>query len=141
MDVRGIALALAALLVTPHLLFGGLNDFVGTWEGAGRSVSKLQIKVSDGQVRLHAFGACQPQDCDWGEVDAQAYATSVSANVAEMASAMTAQYETDFTRTTLVIFPGKGGAELRLDIFTVFTDKSGRSPYHAMTLMKRVKEP
>jgi hypothetical protein len=137
MPVRRATLAIIILLGAPIFLFGGLDRFVGTWNATGRGLTKMQISVSGKQVRLHAFGSCHPQDCDWGEVDAQAYAPSVGANLLETAKAVTAQYETGFSRTIIAIFPGDTVDDLRVDMFTVFTDGSGRSPYHATILMRR----
>jgi hypothetical protein len=59
--------------------------------------------------------------------------------VLDSAKAVTAQYETGFSRTIIAIYPGNTVDELRVDIFTVFTDSSGRSPYHATTLMRRLR--
>ena len=139
MALRRVMLAVTILLSAPIFLFGSLDRFVGTWNATGRGLTKMQISVSGKQVRLHAFGSCHPQDCDWGEVDGQAYAPGVEENVLDTAKAVTAQYETGFSRTIIAIYPRDTVDELRVDTFTVFTDSSGRSPYHATTLMRRIR--
>ncbi len=139
MPLRRAMLAVTILLGAPAFLSGSLDRFVGTWNATGRQLTTIQISVFSKQVRLHAFGSCHPKDCDWGEVDAQAYAPGVEANLLDTAKAVTAQYESGFEKTILTIFPGDMTDELRVETFTVFTDGSGRSPYHVTTLMKRVR--
>ena len=125
----------AAIVVSSTVLFGSLDQFTGTWTTSGRSLTRIQITRSHDQVKLHAFGACHPQDCDWGEVIAQPYAPAVDASVSTATNAITAQYNTSFSKRFLAIVPGNSPEELRVEIFTVFTDDSGRSPnYHSVIL-------
>lgn len=125
----------APLLLNGRLL-GGMDRFVGEWRAAGHGVTKVQIRSSGNRLRLHAFAACRPQDCDWGEVDAPAYAPKVSESVRDAADAVSAQFVTKFSRTLLLAYP-VDAEQLRVETFTVFTDRSGRSPYHQVTLLKR----
>lgn len=48
---------------------------------------------------------------------------------------MTAHYDTGFAKTIVVVYPGDNSDELQVETFTVFTDGSRRSPYHARTIM------
>jgi hypothetical protein len=134
MTIQRKLLAFAALTGSPSSLFAGIDSFVGQWVGQGPT--KVEIRLVDNQLRLHAFGACRPQDCDWGEVAAQAYAPNVSANVRDSAEAVSAQFETSFSRTLVILYPNDADG-LRVEIFTVFLDNSRRSPYHKTVLMRR----
>lgn len=126
-----------AFFASPYFLFGSPDQFDGTWKASGAGLTTLQISMSGKLVKVHAFGSCQPQDCDWGEVGAQAYAATVDSDVSTAAKAITAQYESGFSRNTLIILPGNGPDELKVERFTVFTDGSRRSPFHVTTVMYR----
>jgi len=127
---------LTFLLGLSICVFGATDRFVGEWKATGHGITRIQVQLSNGQLRLHAFGACHPQDCDWGEVDAQAYAPNVSASVRDTTEVISAQFVTGFSRTLLLAYP-VGADQLRVEAFTVFTDTSGRSPYHQATVLKR----
>ena len=132
---RKMLLTVTLLAGLPICLFGGISQLVGEWTSTA-GITKVQIRVFNGQLKLHVFGACSPEDCDWGEVDAQAYAPSVASNLEATANAVSAQYTTTFSRTLLIAYP-LAQDQLRVEVFTVFTDRSGRSPYHMTTVLNR----
>lgn len=111
-------------LKTDALTFGAL---VGTWvnvNAATRDIVKVVIAGKGMGLTVHAYGACTPTPCDWGQVGAQGYAASVSGGAA---IAFTADYAFGFKNTILT---GRlHGAHLIVDDFNVFDDGSGRSPY------------
>ncbi|MBI3763789.1 MAG: hypothetical protein HY260_18245, partial [Chloroflexi bacterium] len=58
------------------------NDWVGTWTNtnAGTSnITKIVISSSGGQLTVHPYGKCTPQDCDWGS-NTYAYANPLTAS-------------------------------------------------------------
>ena len=138
MTTKKAIFALILILGLPICLFGGIDQFVGEWKGTGSGLTRIQIRLAGDQVRLRAFGACHPQDCDWGEVNAQPYAANVGAGVLDTAEAVSAQFVSGFSRTFLVAYP-VGTYQLRVESFTIFTDTSGRSPYHSTTLLTRIQ--
>lgn len=109
---------------------GGAVDpspLVGTWYSTDkktRGISKLILSADGGTLRVHAFGACEPTDCDWGEVEGAAFSSGVGS--AE-AMAFMAAYDFGFMETHLAVYL-KGGI-LVLDSFNTFKDGSGRSNY------------
>jgi len=57
-----------------------LTPFVGTWVNTMRDTQgfvKLIVSTRDGKLFLQAFGAAAPDICDWGEVEAYAFADGV----------------------------------------------------------------
>lgn len=45
-------------------------SFQGTWTNKDQNTggnTKLVITQNDSEVKVHAWGKCQPTDCDWGE--------------------------------------------------------------------------
>ncbi len=50
------------------------NAMAGTWTnsiGVGTNgVTRLQISAAGDQLTIHAWGKCEPEDCDWGEKSA-----------------------------------------------------------------------
>jgi hypothetical protein len=110
--------------------FASLNQFSGTWKNVDsktRGITTLEIKVSGTMVKIHAWGSCTPRDCDWGTVNALAYAPNVSSDLPKTAKALTAQFTTNFNKTLLIVKPLKGKM-LRVESFTHFT-KGNRTDY------------
>lgn len=108
-----------------------LSHFVGNWKNIDANtagVTRIQVSVSGTNVKVHAWGKCHPQDCDWGTVAAIAYAPKVSSPVATTARAVSATFTTGFSQTVMILRPVRNN-RLRADVYTRFTDNSGRSNY------------
>lgn len=138
MSTGKLIFVFAGLFFSQTCFSGGIDRFIGEWKSAGRGLTKVQISLVDNQLRIRVFGSCQPQDCDWGTVIAQAYAPNVGANVRETAKAVSAEYAVTFARRILVVYPEETD-QIRVEIFTTFIDNSGRSPVHATAILKRAE--
>jgi hypothetical protein len=115
-------------VVTNHFTDGsGRSDYtgvyylrlpVGTWvnaDTATRDVTRIQIdQLSDGRLIAHAYGACEPTDCDWG-----------SAPLALTGATYVATFHFSFATATLTLTPGD--PTLQVEDATHFTDGSGRA--------------
>jgi hypothetical protein len=126
---------LAAVLLLLLTAVGGLASmaqFAGSWTNVDTNtggITNLDIAVMGTDAQVHAWGKCHPTDCDWGTVQAQAFALSVSSDVLSGADTLTAVFVTSFSQTTLVIKPA--GNRLKVDSYDRFMDNSGRSNYLA----------
>jgi hypothetical protein len=103
------------------------TPLTGTWystDKATRGIVKLVLTAKDDALIVHAYGACVPDPCDWGEVRGEVFAANVSGREA---MAFTARYDFGFMETALAVYY-KGGI-LVLDSFNTFKDDSGRSSY------------
>ena len=112
--------AKAAVAVSP----GPLD---GTWHNCDkqtRNIVKIVIRSAGDTLLVHAFGACTPTPCDWGEVKGLAYATSVAGGPAVAFSAL---YPAGFKDTILT--GHLDGASLEVEDFNTFKDGSGRANY------------
>lgn len=130
----------ALILLGQSEAFATIGQFVGNWKNTDPNTSgitRLEIKASGSQVTLHAWGKCHPEDCDWGEVSATAYAPNVSSNVTQTANALSAVFNTSFSQTTVIIRPV--GRNLRAEVFTRFTDQSNRSDYNMIYSFERFR--
>ena len=132
MRIRSI-LGLAALISTLYSagVHAALSDFAGNWRNADTAspaITRLQVNVSGDGVTVHAWGKCHPQDCDWGTVRAYAYAPAVNSAIAANARAVSAVFGTGFSATLLVLHSQRAD-RLRVELYTRFTDNSGRSNY------------
>lgn len=99
----------------------------GTWlntDKATRGIAKMILTSRDGVLLVHAYGACAPSLCDWGEVEGAAFSSNVSSSEG---MAFTATYDFGFMETSLAVYL-KGGI-LVLDSFNTFKDESGRANY------------
>jgi hypothetical protein len=115
-----------------------LGDLSGTWKNLDegtRGLTMLGIRVVDKAVFVHAWGACHPTDCDWGEVPAVPYARDVSSTPSEATIALAATFKTSFEESVLTIRPENGS--LRVETITRFTDNSGRNSYTATNTFRR----
>ena len=112
-----------------------LGSLVGTWvnvNAATRDIVKIVLTNKGGSLGVHAYGACSPTPCDWGQVPGQAYAASVAGGPAV---AFTANYAFGFKNTILT--GHLNGDHLIADDFNVFEDGSGRSPYFTEGTFKK----
>jgi hypothetical protein len=108
---------------------------LGTWwatDKATDSVVKLELADRAGSFVVHAFGACTPAPCDWGERPAVPYAATVGSRDA---MAFSAVYDFGFMETLLAAYM-KGGI-LVLDTFNTFKDGSGRASYFTREFFHR----
>ena len=103
------------------------TSLAGTWfntDKKTRGIAKLVLTQDTGALKAHAFGACDPELCDWGEVPGFAFSSAVSS---PEGMAFTALFDFGFMETLLAVYL-KGGI-LVLDSFNTFRDDSGRSNY------------
>jgi len=133
------ALLAIVLFICQSLSYAAVNQFTGTWKNADPNtggITKLTISGNANSLKMRAWGKCHPQDCDWGEVSAYAYATGVSSNLEQNAQAVSAIFTTGFSQTQVIVKP-LGSNRLRADVYTRFTDGSGRSNYSASYTFNR----
>jgi len=93
-------------------------------------LTTINVRTADQSVWVRAWSACQPTECDWGEVAGTPFTPSVSSNQESEAQKVTAVFETSFSNTRLTLTQADDD-ELRADTQTRFTDNSGRSGYSA----------
>ncbi|MBN1929270.1 MAG: hypothetical protein JW764_06990 [Chlorobiaceae bacterium] len=135
-----LSAALAIVFLLSYSIgFAALNQFTGNWKNTDpntRGLTTLVISGSANALKMHAWGKCHPQDCDWGEVDAYAYAPNVSAPIDPSAQAVSAVYTTGFSQTLVIVTPA-GKNAIRAQVYTRFTDNSNRSNYKATYAFRR----
>lgn len=126
-----VVLALLALALAP----GGcaqLDRFTGYWKNVDpetSGVTALDIDVTGNAVSVQAWGKCHPTDCDWGKASpTYAYAPGVSSDLATEAVAVNAVWSTGWSETLMTIRPVEED-RLQADVYTRFTDGSGRTSY------------
>ena len=97
----------------------------------------MPVASAGAKVKVHAYGDCEPSDCDLGEVDGVAYAPNVDANLTETAQAITVSYA---HRELMVIRPLEGN-RLQVETYTRFSEqiRSGRADYTAVYTFVRSK--
>ncbi len=103
------------------------TPLLGTWintNSAADGIVKVILATKTGALRVHAFGACDPNPCDWGEVNGAVFGESISSRDA---MSFTAVYDFAFMEVILQAYVVKG--VLVIVSFTAFKDDSGRSNY------------
>lgn len=120
-----------------------LDQFPGYWTNIDPNtsgVTTLEIGASGTGVTVQAWGKCHPTDCDWGVAyPSYAYGPSVSSDLITDALAVSAVWTTGFSETLMIIRPA-GGDRLQADVYTRFTDGSGRTAYTQSDVFERGQE-
>lgn len=120
-----------------------LSDFAGDWTNVNsstRSLTRLHLAVSGANVTVRAWGKCHPQDCDWGTEPGVPYSPAVGSPPAAAAIAVSTEFTTGFSRSILILRAARGG-RLTAQLFTRFTDQSGRSNYSVTERFTRAGAP
>jgi hypothetical protein len=126
------------LLISLSTCTASLAQFAGDWSNVDPNtdgITKLSIAISGTSANVHAWGKCHPTDCDWGRVNAFAFAPDVSSDPVSQAQALMATFVTTFKETTLFISPQ--GNRLSVQSYTRFTDNSGRSNYASSGIFQK----
>jgi hypothetical protein len=135
--ILSMVLTIVTSITTPAS--ANINQFAGKWVNEDPNtggLSSLQIEVRGRRLRIQAWGKCHPTDCAWGFVQATVHAASVGANPIESAEAASTLYITSFSQIIMIIRPIDGD-RLRVELFTKFTDESGRADYTRVETFRR----
>ncbi len=128
--VMGAVVAALAIFGAAPQALAGYDDFVGTWStttpGDGGLVS-LDIRRSGGTMTVQVGAQCSPRPCDWGRVNAVAYAPTAGANLRRDANTLVAVYNQGFATKTVVVTLNSG--RLNVTVFTQFSTGDGRTNY------------
>jgi hypothetical protein len=119
----------------------GIDYFTGSWgnvDAQTRGITRLAIRADGSNMFVRAWGRCHPNDCEWGEVPAQAYGEGVSTPATANIRTLSALFKTNFDEATLTIRPGDG-ATLTVDDMTHFTDNSGRANFTSSQTFRRAQ--
>jgi hypothetical protein len=110
------------------------NDMNGTWvnvDPATRGLVRIEINGN----KIHPYGACHPDPCDWGILKAKSFAQTVDSGGAV---ALLAKQTTSFSRVEITLSLERDG-RLRAEVFTHFTDSSGRADYRTVNYYTRFR--
>jgi hypothetical protein len=132
------AAALLGLAASPAA--AQMTRFTGAWTNVsptGGGIAELQIgALAGGQVNVRTWGRCTPSNCDWGTVQGVAYGPNVGSSLPAAARAVSAQYAPSHARVLVVIRP-QGTDQLQADLYTQFTDGSGRTAFTGTDTFRR----
>ncbi len=125
------ALLLCLALAVPGTVSAQAARFAGHWKNVDahtRGLVELDIRVHGAIVDVKAWGACSPNPCDVGNTDAHLYAPNVGDNLEATARVLIVRYKENFAERILII-ELRGPEELSGQLYTHFTDNSGRTNY------------
>ena len=137
-NILSLSIAFLLSLVSLSTCSASLAQFAGDWTNVDTNtggLTTLSIGVSGTSATVHVWGRCHPTDCDWGEVQAVAFAPDVSSDMVSQARALVAIYDEGFKETTLIIKPQ--GNRLSVQSYSRFKDGSGRSNYRSDDLFQK----
>jgi hypothetical protein len=110
----------------------GADSLAGSWINTNpdtSGVTRLAIRSTDQQQFVHAWGACHPSDCDWGEVQCLPHG-----------GACQATWDHGFAATSMQLLPLADG-RLQIKYKFEFHDKSGRRDLGHEELFARGEPP
>ena len=129
-----IILPVCGAPATPAQAPAVANKLDGTWVNVDPKTRGL-VRIVIDQKKVHPYGACHPDPCDWGELKAKSFAATVDSYYA---TALLAKYTTSFSRSEITLSLEADG-RLRAEVFTHFTDGSGRSDYRSVDYLTRIR--
>jgi hypothetical protein len=95
------------------------------------------VKILIDGKKIHPYGACHPAACDWGTIKAKSFASGVqSSDVVRLV----AKKNTNFDQVEISLSLESDG-RLRADVFTHFTDGSGRADYSTVNYFAHDRRP
>ena len=109
-----------------------VGNFVAT-DANTRRITRVTLTADD---QIHVWGKCHPSDCDWGLVPVDTYGPNVDADLQTSAKSVSAIYLPGFARTFVIVKPLDEN-KIQVDVFTKFTDRSGRTPYMIRQILIR----
>lgn len=105
-----------------------LKPFLGSWKNTkpnSGQLPKIIMKLVDGQLVMHAFGACEPDLCDWGEAVCEVFTDGVGSPTA---NAFLTSYS--FEAMDVEISSNVKLGVLVVQTYTRFKDGSDRHNYY-----------
>ncbi len=111
------------------------DRFIGTWlneDQETRSITKLEVAQDENKWSIQVWGACEPDDCDWGKTKLFLLGDTVDAKDFPFAFAT---WDHGFATTHIVL--RIEAATLVAETYDIFRDDSGRSNYRRVDRLKR----
>jgi len=94
---------------------GAASPFAGTWTNSipvkNNGLDRLEIAATGNQLSIHAWGTCQPTDCDWGTQSSTVTAQQARATWSEFRQA---SGQDKGRVATLTIKPQEGGLSVTI---------------------------
>jgi len=107
----------------------------GMWVNADSAAQSLTMVEVTGN-RLQLFGQCHPQPCEWGVVKARSFTAGVKLGAV---AALQAKINLHFAVREIIATLEPDG-RMRVEIFTHFTDQSGRNDYRVVDYFVRGRQ-
>jgi hypothetical protein len=128
-----LAVLASALLHASPAVALGLD---GTWTTADAQGTLARLVIASdvaGRATLQGFGRCSPSECNWGSVPLTTYGKNISdaTSIAGVAA-----FNTRLNSTTVTVQLSDPGV-LQVDVFTHFSDGSGRKNYFAHQVLRQ----
>lgn len=136
-----LASAVPASVSSTHGEIGSnMTYFAGNWQNihpATAGILKIQIRIADSTMFVHAWGKCRPTNCDFGEVQAQGIGSSMDSQPGAGVREVTAQFKNNVRQLALTIHPAPND-HIRVEALTSFIDQSGRAPLAKLLVFQRM---
>lgn len=136
-----LASAVPTSLSSTHGEIGSnMTYFAGGWQNihpATAGILKIQIRIADSTMFVHAWGKCRPTNCDFGEVQAQGIGSNMDSQPGAGVREVTAQFRNNVRQLALTIHPAPND-HIRVEALTSFIDQSGRAPLAKVLVFQRM---
>ena len=129
--ILGAAAAWATVALTQPAS-ADISQFLGDWHNIDantRGIVRIQIAESEGAIKVHVWGKCHPDPCDWGVAPAASYASKVDAPQTDT-DYLRVEFRQWFAIHEFILGPAPGqNRPLSVTGLNQFTDGSGRSNF------------
>lgn len=112
------------------------DRFVGSFAAQDSNTGGITRLMLFDDDTVNVWGKCHPTDCDWGTESIAAYGSTADSDLVKSAGVMSAVYVKNHAVTILIIKPLTND-RLSVEVFTRFTDRTGRTAYAAKYIMVR----
>jgi len=127
----------SALFLCVSIVRANQQDFIGEWiniDSETGGMTRLNIFTEEDRIKIHAWGKCHPNDCDWGAVNLHRIADSVNDQSFKYGFAI---WDHHFAARYVNI--SKEDDRLVVEVIAIFKDGSGRSNTKQIYQMRRNK--
>ena len=129
----------ASVLLAPQIVSCQEADLAGEWlttKPRTRGITRIVVSKGESGWTAQTFGKCHPNDCDWGWAELHPMGASVEDHSFDSGFAV---WDPGFA--TKFVTMVRTEDTLKVEVMTIFKDRSGRANFRMREILKRQSTP